>query len=53
MTFNGTAWVNYGNPDFSPGSTYYTSLAFSGTVPYVAFGDGANGGKESVMMYQP
>ncbi|WP_028606033.1 choice-of-anchor U domain-containing protein [Ottowia thiooxydans] len=46
----GTAWEAVGSAGFSAGVAEYTSLAFGPDgKPYVAYRDGANGGKVSVM----
>jgi hypothetical protein len=40
MRFTGGAWENVGNAGFSPTAAtgcLYTTLAFSGATPYVAF----------------
>jgi hypothetical protein len=45
-------WMNVGNSGFSAGQADYTSLAFSPTgEPYVAFQDGANSKKATVMKF--
>lgn len=50
----GTAWEIVGTPGFSPGAASYTSLAFGlSGEPYVGFQDGANGGKATVMRWNP
>jgi hypothetical protein len=51
MMYNGTSWVNMGIAGFSSGTALSTSLAFNGSIPYVAFEDGANSNKASVMAY--
>jgi hypothetical protein len=55
MKFNGTDWVNVGGDStgFSVGAVDYTSLAFSPTdsLPYVAYSDGENSGKATVMKF--
>ena len=45
------AWNAVGGAGFSAGEANYQSLAFSGTTPYVAFQDDANGGKASVVKF--
>jgi len=51
-TGNGaTGWEAVGTAGFSAGQTYYTSLVFDNGIPYVAYRDGANGGKATVMKY--
>ncbi|HKP97969.1 MAG TPA: Ig-like domain-containing protein [Fibrobacteria bacterium] len=46
----GTAWEYVGKAGFSTGEARYTSLALSSAgVPYVAFRDGDNGDKATVM----
>ncbi|KAA9331108.1 IPT/TIG domain-containing protein [Adhaeribacter soli] len=50
--FNGTTWVDIGTPGFSAGVVYYTSLALGGSgTPYVAYQDGGNGNKATVMKF--
>ncbi|MBL7814757.1 MAG: T9SS type A sorting domain-containing protein [Saprospiraceae bacterium] len=45
-------WVTVGNTTgFSSGAVEYTSLAFSGSTPYIAFSDGTQSGKSTVMKY--
>jgi hypothetical protein len=45
-------WVTVGSADFSAGGAYYTSLAFDGSGnPYVAYTDGGNSYKATVMKY--
>ena len=53
MTFNGTAWVNLGNPGFSAGVAYYTSIAFNpaNNQPYVVYKDFGNSTKATVMTF--
>lgn len=47
-----STWVNVGNAGFTPANADHTSLAFNSSgEPYVAFGDGAQGGRASVMKY--
>lgn len=52
---NGTpipTWVPLGPQDFNGGKAYYISMAFDNSGnPYVAYQDGANGYKASVMEY--
>lgn len=51
-TFDGTFWPNFGAPRFSPGFTKYVSLELDpGGLPVVAFVDGANGDRATVMRY--
>lgn len=53
--FDGTSWPAIGAPGFSPGSFIHSSLAVfdSGTtrIPHVAFKDGLNGSKLTVMKF--
>jgi hypothetical protein len=55
MKFNGTAWEPVGIPGFSAGTASGTSLYVydkNGTpVPYVAYMDGANGNRATVMKF--
>jgi len=52
MKFDGTNWVNIGNPGFSAAEADYTSLAFSPSgQPYVAYSDYGNSYKSTVMKY--
>jgi hypothetical protein len=52
MKFNGSAWVNVGNPYFSSGPPGWITLAFSSSgQPFVAFGDGGNSYKATVMKF--
>ncbi len=55
MRFNGTGtvgtWETVGTAGFSEGNTEYTSLAFTGSTPYVAYADGRDGYKATVMRY--
>ena len=45
-------WVNVGIPGFSPGKAWNESIAIdSNNVPYVAYRDGANGNKATVMKF--
>ncbi|MCL4835894.1 MAG: tandem-95 repeat protein, partial [Caldilineaceae bacterium] len=49
---NSGVWVQVGSVDFTPGLAYYLSLALdSNGVPYVAYMDGANSYKASVMKF--
>jgi hypothetical protein len=51
-TFDGTQWVDVGNPGISSGAAGYTSIAISpGGAPVVAFRDDANGSKATVMAF--
>ena len=45
------AWEVVGTAGFSAGAADYTSLAFYNGEPYVAYEDGANGSKATVMRY--
>ena len=51
--FDGTNWINVGNADFSSGQVLYASLAIrqSDSQPYLAYQDGGNSGKATVMHY--
>jgi hypothetical protein len=50
--FNGSNWVDVGNPGFSPGFADDMILAMDNTgVPYVAFRDAVNGFKTTVMKF--
>ncbi|MET4576945.1 hypothetical protein [Ottowia thiooxydans] len=50
LNIDGTAWEAVGGTGFSKGGVYETSLAFGPDgKPYVAYRDGAHGGKASVM----
>lgn len=53
MKFNGTAWENVGEPRFTEHATSHISMVVAdGTgTPYVAFNDGAQGGKLTVAAY--
>jgi hypothetical protein len=51
MKYDGSSWQTVGTAGFSPGANGNISLAFSGTTPYVAFMDGSNGNKATVMKY--
>ena len=52
MKFDGTNWVHVGNADFSPGPSFFESLAFSPSgQPYVAFMDMSNSNKATVMKF--
>jgi hypothetical protein len=52
MFFNGTTWAAVGSASFSSGSISYPAIAMnSAGAPYVAFGDGSNGYKSTVMEY--
>ncbi|MCK9480320.1 MAG: T9SS type A sorting domain-containing protein [Bacteroidia bacterium] len=45
-------WQTVGTAGFSAGDANYTSLAFSNSnEPYVAYADGANSGKATVMKF--
>jgi len=46
------AWVNVGTPGFSTGQVYSTSIAIDDSgKPYVAYADGTNAYKVTVMEY--
>ena len=46
------SWQNVGNAGFSAGTAWYTSLAISPSgEPYVAYQDGGNANKASVMKF--
>lgn len=52
MKSNGKGWDFVGNQGFTPGQAETTTIAMgAGNTPYVAFKDGANGNKVSVMKY--
>jgi hypothetical protein len=52
MKFNGTDWVNVGSEGFSQGGAHHTSFAFSPSgEPHVAYRDGANSNKATVMKF--
>jgi hypothetical protein len=51
MKLNDNTWVPAGNQGFSSGQTSYTSLAIYNGKIYVAFSDGDNGGKATLMIY--
>lgn len=42
-------WHYVGNPEFSAGAIYFTSLVFNGDTPYIAYRDSGNGDKATVM----
>src|ERR1043165_283968 len=44
-------WQTVGAAGFSAGSAYYTSLAMANGTPYVAYRDGGNGYKATVMKF--
>jgi hypothetical protein len=49
LNADGSDWELVGNEGFSTGQANDVSIAFNGTVPYVAFEDEANGAKLTVM----
>ena len=49
--YKGLYWNSVGNTGFSAGQVQYTSLAFNNGIPYVAYMDGGNGNKATVMKY--
>lgn len=50
--FDGTSWVDVGQPNFSAGMVSHISLAFSNTdEPYVSFTDHGNDFKATVMKF--
>ncbi|MDE3057337.1 MAG: VCBS repeat-containing protein [Bacteroidota bacterium] len=51
MKFDGTKWVTVGSAEFSAGEADFTSLAFDGSTPYVAYEDGGNSNKATVMKF--
>ena len=52
MKFDGTDWTTVGTAGFSAGEAWNTSLAFSPSgKPYVAYSDGGNFFKATVMKY--
>ncbi len=49
---SGGAWTTVGSAGFSAANTEFTSIVFDGNnVPYVAYYDGANGGRATVKKY--
>ena len=44
-------WEVVGTAGFSAGQADYTSLAFNGSTPYVAYQDAGNSGKATVMKF--
>jgi hypothetical protein len=50
-TLPATGWVPVGNTSFSAGTAEYESLYVYNGTPYIAYGDDANGGKTTVMMF--
>ena len=52
MVYNGSSWDALGGAGFSAANVQYTTIAIdAGGVPYVAYQDGARGGKATVMRY--
>jgi len=52
MKFDGTNWLNVGNPGFSADAAQFTSLAFNPSgEPYVAYTDFGSAWKVTVMKY--
>jgi len=52
IKYDGTNWVNVGNPGFSVGPVGNCSLAFNPSgQPYLAYCDGGNSDKATVMKY--
>ncbi len=51
MDYSGGSWSTVGNPSFSPNTNLFLSLAFNGVVPFVAYADGSNNSRLSVMYY--
>jgi hypothetical protein len=47
-----TGWEIVGSAGFSAGQAYFTSLYIYEGTPYVAYKDGANSGKATVMKYE-
>ncbi len=45
------SWQNVGSAGFSAGSVSYTSLAFNGSTPYVAYEDSTDSNKATVMKF--
>jgi hypothetical protein len=52
MKFNGTSWVAIGTVGFSVGTSSEMAINSKG-IPYVAFNDGNNGNRATVMKMQP
>jgi hypothetical protein len=52
MKYNGESWVTVGSAGFSADDADYTSLVFSDGTPYVAYRDGGNGDKATVMKFE-
>jgi hypothetical protein len=46
-----STWQNVGAAGFSAGAATYPSLVFDGRTPYVAYADGTNGYKATVMKF--
>ena len=46
-----SVWETVGTAGFSAGQADYTSLAFNGDTPFVAYRDNSNGGKATVMKF--
>jgi hypothetical protein len=51
MSYNGSSWNLVGAANFSAGTADYTSLSIYNGTPYVAYADGANSLKATVMSY--
>jgi hypothetical protein len=57
MKYNGSTWEYVGNPGFSSNVTdwsatiYGTSLFVYNGIPYIAYTDGGNGNKVTVMKF--
>ncbi|ADY57519.1 cell wall binding repeat 2-containing protein [Syntrophobotulus glycolicus DSM 8271] len=51
MKYDGSNWVNVGNPGFAGGMIADPSLIVDNGTPYVVFADDANGNKATVMKY--
>lgn len=49
--YNGTSWVNVGNPGFTNSAAIYPSIQIHAGIPYVAYFDITNGNKATVMKF--
>jgi hypothetical protein len=52
-TMAAASWQLVGSAGFSAGTAAYTSLAFNGNIHYIAYQDGANNNKATVMGFIP